>query len=182
MKRSLRSTIAIVLAIAGQLLTVLSPAFAADPGVALRANSNRDSAVFADVALNRENQLVGAVVNRAGASLPAIPVIVWNNSRQIASTITNDHGEFAVTLQRGGVLQIQAAGKLHFCRVWSPQAAPPSADSRLLLVAAERTLRAQGGAYPWISEHPWLFYGALATAIVVPIVVISSNDDDDSSS
>jgi hypothetical protein len=110
------------------------------------------------------------------------PVIVDGNAITRTS-ITDNEGRFQVKLDRGGVYRLQAAGGNAVYRVWSSQAAPPSAGRLAMIVTGDNTLRGQSSpVYSWISEHPWCFYTLLATAIAVPVVIVSANHNDDSSS
>jgi hypothetical protein len=110
-------------------------------------------------------------------------VLLVDASRQAVSAQTNDQGRFAFVVPRGGFYVVSAAGSGEVCRVWTHQAAPPSAQSQVVLRAPHTVIRGQSSpAYQWISEHPWLFYTGLAAAITVPLVVANSGSDDAPSS
>jgi hypothetical protein len=173
----LRATIIAVVLVAGQVTS--GPLYAGD-ALKSSAFSSVPRSTVVDVALDEQGDLRGLVVSQEGQPIPTVPVSVTVGTDISATTVTDDRGAFRFRLGRGGIYQLQAAGGAGFYRVWSRQAAPPSAKPNVLLVASSQTVRGQGHLYSWISEHPWCFYSILATAIVVPVVVVSAKDDSSS--
>jgi hypothetical protein len=138
--------------------------------------------VVSDVALGPDGLLRGQVVNSQGLGVAGVTVALWQQGSEVASGITGERGQFALAVSRGGIYQVVAAEGQAICRVWSPQAAPPSAASGVLIVAGTLVVRGQSSpVYNWIAERPYLFYGGVAAAIAVPLVVLNDDDDDPAS-
>jgi hypothetical protein len=77
-------------------------------------------------------------------------------------------------------------------RAWAPRTAPPSANRAILAVAREDSVRGQyappiaaapagpgpfGKTMNWISDHPLITAGIVATAIAVPVAIAADDDD-----
>jgi hypothetical protein len=117
-----------------------------------------------DVALARGGLLQGQVVDAKGTAMKAIPVSVWFNNQQVAKTVSDDSGRFTVTGLRGGVHQVTAGQGAGVYRLWTVDAAPPSATSGAVVVPGEAVVRGQNG-YPVrsILESPVLWGGLMYT-------------------
>jgi hypothetical protein len=184
MNQPITAKLAVLLMICGQVVAHPAPLYAA-PAADSRPTSgllsSRNHASAADVALDSQGQLHGQVLDPQGQPVSQVPVILEGNGVPRLNSVTDGEGQFQLKLDRGGVYRLQAAGGTAICRVWSFQAAPPSAGRSALIVAGAPNIRGQGSPlYGWISEHPWCFYTVLATAIAVPIVVVSANHDSSS--
>lgn len=149
----------------------------------------------ADVALAEGGVLSGQVVDAQGAVVVGAPVSIVAGGREVARATTNRNGVFTAPGLKGGVYEVAAAGHHGVYRAWAPRTAPPSANRAILAVAAQDTVRAQyappaippagqpspfGKAMNWISDHPIITAGIVATAIAVPLAL--SDDDDDPAS
>jgi hypothetical protein len=136
-----------------------------------------------DVALTDGGVLVGQVVDPQGAALRKAPVSLFQRDREIARTLTDHQGYFAVRGLRGGVYQIAAAQGHGIFRVWTPGTAPPSCQQGALLIAGDPTFRGQcsgpcGGpsAGPmgyWLSS-PCVVGAIIGAAVAVPMAIHNS--------
>ena len=117
----------------------------------------------------------------------SIPTLaLFKNGKEIARLETDQRGRFAVNGLKGGVYQVATVGQQGVYRMWAPRTAPPVAKKGLILVSGD-VVRGQGyGPGPsgpfstvtgWISQHPLMTAGIIATAIAIPLAI----DDDDGS-
>ena len=91
----------------------------------------------------------------------------------IATSTTNDRGEFVVTGLRGGVYHLSTAQGETTVRAWAEGTAPPATQQGILVVDGDSTVR---GSSFLIS--PWLLGGIAILAITLPLVL----DDNDNAS
>ncbi len=169
---SLRAA-ALALACTGMLLQPM--AMAATPQATL----------VTDIALRDGGVLVGQVMDGQGAIMAKAPVALIQNGKEIARAETDQRGGFAVSGLKGGVYQVATVGLHGVYRLWAPRTAPPAAKQGLMLVSGN-VVRGQGfapgGAFSavtgWMSQHPLMTAGIIATAIAIPIAI----DDDDPAS
>jgi hypothetical protein len=117
-----------------------------------------------DVALARGGLLNGQVVDAKGAAMKAVPVSVWFENQQVAATVTNENGQFSVNGLRGGVHQVTAAQGSGVYRLWTAEAAPPTAKAGNVVVPGQTIVRGQNG-YPVQSflTSPILWGGIMYT-------------------
>jgi hypothetical protein len=149
----------------------------------------------ADVALAEGGVLTGQVVDAQGAVQAGTPVVIFAGGREVARVATNRNGVFSAPGLKGGVYEVAAAGHRGVYRAWAPRTAPPSANRAILAVAQQDSVRGQyapplapappgqpglfGKTMNWISDHPIITAGIVATAIAVPVAL---SDDDDPAS
>lgn len=98
-----------------------------------------------DVALDRGGLLQGQVIDAQGAAMQQAPVSVWFENRQVATSLTNEHGQFSVTGLRGGVHTVSAGKGGAVYRLWTSEAAPPGARSGTVVIPGETVMRGQNG-------------------------------------
>lgn len=161
------------------LSMLVQPALAASPVPA---------SGVADIALGEGGLLTGRVVNAQGAPIVDTAVSLQQAGEEVAATVTNEEGVFAVRGLRGGLYQVVSDGGVVTYRLWAPNTAPPAANQAALVVTGQEILAGQygphqsggGGLMGWVREHPLLVAAGIATAIAVPIAV--ADDDDDSAS
>lgn len=151
---------------------LVSPVAAATPGVAPR-----------DIALHQGGVLVGQIVDAKGVSIAKAQVSLFSAGKEVARTQSDSTGNFAVKGLKGGVYQVASENNQGVYRLWSAQTAPPSAQRGMMLVSDTDIALGQGGqAGPfrgvanWVSQHPIMTAGVIATAIAIPIAL---DDDDD---
>lgn len=139
----------------------------------------------ADVALQQGGLFAGKVVNAQGAPIAKTPVSVQQAGQEVASTVTNEEGVFAVQGLRGGLYQVVAADGAVTYRLWTAETAPPAANQSALIVTGDAIVNGQygppggGGVMAWVREHPLLVGAGVAAAIAIPLAVA---DDDDPAS
>jgi hypothetical protein len=134
-----------------------------------------------DVALSSGGVLQGTVVNAQGVAQPGIDVYVGQQGQLIATTRTNDEGQFVVSSLRGGVYQIATSGSNGIYRLWAAQTAPPAAQAKLLVVNDGQIALGQccddgscGGCCGsgWgLLGNPWVLGGIVAAAIAIPLAL-----------
>ena len=124
--------LAVVLATVGLVLPLHASALAAGPQRTQR-----------DVALGPGGLFHGQLVDRQGSGMSGATVTVSARGREVASGITDDAGNFAITGLRGGVYQVQTGQVTGVYRLWAPQSAPPSAQRSVLLVTDPFVARGQ---------------------------------------
>ena len=124
--------LAVVLATVGLVLPLPVSALAAGPQPVRR-----------DVALGPGGLFRGQLVDRQGSGLSGATVTVSRRGREVASGITDDDGNFAITKLRGGVYQVQTGQVTGIYRLWASRSAPPSAQQSVLLVTDPFVARGQ---------------------------------------
>lgn len=143
-------------------------------------------ATVVDVGLRPGGRLSGRAVDPGGAPLAGAAVTVKRASGEVATTVTDRDGRFAVDGLRGGVYQVVAGPGCRIARLWMPGTAPPAAADQLLLVRPAETLLGQREAGPLLSswEHvkhwlanPWFTGGLVAAAVAIPVIVHNANVD-----
>ena len=126
-----------------------------------------------DVALAKSGTLRGQVVDTDGQPIHGSKVEIRTGIQLIATSTTNDRGEFVVTGLRGGVYHLSTAQGETTVRAWAEGTAPPATQQGILVVDGDSTVR---GSSFLIS--PWLLGGIAILAITLPLVL----DDNDNAS
>jgi hypothetical protein len=121
--------------------------------------------IVQDVALARGGLLQGQVVDSQGLAMKAVPVSVWYENNQVATTVSDEQGRFSVGGLRGGVHQVSAGQGAGVYRLWTAEAAPPTAANGTVVVPGQAIIRGQNG-YPVrsILQSPVLWGGIMYTA------------------
>ena len=150
-----------------------------------------------DVALDANHRLHGKLVNAEGIALAHANVQLFRAADLITAAKTDAQGKFQTDAIGTGSCQLVTAHQTVNLRVWTRNAAPPTA-SQHLLVAETGVIRGQcavpgcevincngscaGGAYGGMFGmffHPLVLGAAVAAAIAIPIAL--DDDDDDAS-
>jgi len=152
----------VVVWVAAVGLCVPQLAFAAKPAGAQRP-------AILDITLHDGGAFLGQVVDAQGSPVVGMPVSLRDGNRPLAEARTNAQGFFAFQGLQPGVYQVATPAGAAVYRVWSPQAAPPSAKPGALLVSTGQTVRGQGLGF--LGSYPLLTAALIATAIAVPIAV-----------
>lgn len=148
---------------------------------------------IADIALSEGGVFAGKLVNAQGAPIAKTAVSLQQAGEEVAATVTDEEGVFAVQGLRGGLYQVVSEGGVVSYRLWAANTAPPAANQSALIVTGDAILNGQycgpacppsggrvgGGALGWVREHPLLVAAGIATAIAVPLALA---DDDDPAS
>jgi hypothetical protein len=123
-----------------------------------------------DVALTAGGGFCGQVVDAQGRPQAATQVLVCRQQQVMATTTTDQNGQFSLHGLQGGIYQIFAGQGMKNFRLWAPGTAPPAARQSALLVAGDQVVRGQGGLRYWLT-NPWVLAIGVATAIAVPIAL-----------
>lgn len=126
--------------------------------------------VFTDVELATGNVLTGSLVDGRGKGIDGAKVSIRFNQKEIASTVTDKDGAFAVKGLRGGQHVIVAGDEAALVRLWAPETAPPNARTSALLVRGSSVVRGQFGGIDMVG------LATLALAGVATGYAISNNN------
>ena len=154
---------AVVLATLG-IVVPNAPVMAAGPKPAARPSVQLVDAKVFDIALSKDGIFSGRVVDHTGAALEGAQVTMKQRNKEVARTITDKNGTFAVSNLKGGVYSVSSGFTEGTYRMWAEKAAPPSAKEQGLLVMGQNGARGQFGGF---GDGGVLLVGALATAAVV---------------
>ena len=130
--KSLRHSTCLLLA---GLLSVGSPLMAGEP-VEIRSS---------DVALNAGGMLKGTILNTAAQPVAGVAVNVLHEDKVVATSMSNEQGEFTVKGLRNGAHVIKVGETQQAVRLWGTDAAPPAAVENIAIVVDEETVRGQMG-------------------------------------
>lgn len=98
--------------------------------------SRRTVQTVSDVELDAGGDLQGVVRDPTGNPSPNTQVVVLRNHEELASSITDADGHFAIGGLRGGVYSIEAEGGAVPVRVWAAGTGPPVAQPAAQIVRA----------------------------------------------
>jgi hypothetical protein len=87
-----------------------------------------------DIKLTADGRFDGQIVDSLGHGAPATEVQLWSDGKLAARCVADQEGRFQFPGLRAGVYQLLAPGTGRVVRLWQPAAAPPAAQSALLLV------------------------------------------------
>ncbi|MCH5375675.1 MAG: carboxypeptidase-like regulatory domain-containing protein [Planctomycetes bacterium] len=134
-----------------------------------------------DVRLDPQGTLRGQLVNLQGQPVADQPLELHRGGQTIARASSRADGEFVFQRLPAGVYQIRLGSYAAACRAWTADAAPPSAQSRLIMLSEPITVRGQQPIHE-IFRNP-LFIGlVVAAAIAIPVAIHNSQDDKPSGS
>jgi len=88
-----------------------------------------------DVALDDLQRLTGRMVDGNGAPVANESILLGSKSGPPQQATTDDEGNFFFAVTRGGTYSVSTAHHNQHTRVWTSEAAPPSASQGLLIVA-----------------------------------------------
>jgi hypothetical protein len=123
-----------------------------------------------DIALADGGVLHGRLVDLQNRSVANVPVAVRAQSKEVARSMTTNDGHFTVTGLRGGVIQLAAGDGRGVYRLWTANAAPPSAQKNAIVYTQFGT----GGGMKMLLANPIVIAGVVATAIAVPVAIANS--------
>lgn len=128
--------------------------------------------VIVDVSLTQNNLLRGQVVNGQGAPKAKSEVTLASGGALVARGVTNEQGHFALKVEKGGIYALSEGETAALVRVWTSQAAPPSANHGVLMVSDQNVTRAAlGGA-----SIGTIVGIAAVVGIVTAVVVVAADD------
>ncbi len=161
-----------------QVVTIVCIGLLVSQSMALAGEMNRQ--VTTDVALAAHGMLVGQVVDQQGIGIPGARVVVRQHDRDLAGTVTDKNGKFAVSGLRSGTYQLAAANGQATVRLWTANAAPPVAKSRVMIVSGfDQVIRAQFGGG---GIGPWILPALAAGGIIAGVAIATSNNSSPPSS
>ena len=123
-----------------------------------------------DTRLDRAGRLLGQVVDAEGRPQADIPINVLRGGKTLARVVTDSEGRFHVDGLSGGLIIIDTKGATALARVWTNEAAPPSAMSAILLVTDASIARGQILSDP----YQWSVIGA--GLLIGGVIVIVATD------
>ncbi len=129
----------------------------------------------ADIALTRDNALNGRLVDETGQPVVGTRVAIYSKGHMTAATVSDQAGAFSLVTNRGGVYELHTGDRFQIVRLWHYDAAPPSAESTILLRVGEETVRGQRPIECLFCFQPWFLGVLIAAAIAVPIAVHNSD-------
>ena len=133
--KSLRNGTCLLLA---GLLSVGTPLMAGEP-VEIRST---------DVSLHVGGFLKGTVLNTAAQPMAGVPVNVFHEDKVVATSMSNEQGEFTVKGLRNGAHVIKVGATQQTVRLWGTDTAPPAAVENIAIVVDAETIRGQMGTGP----------------------------------
>lgn len=124
-----------------------------------------NQAPVGDVTLTADGLLRGQLVNRDGAAKANLSVTAYAAEQAVGQSRTDQQGNFAIRLAKGGVYRLSDGETSTVLRVWTSQSAPPSAKAGVLMVSDKDLTRGQlGGGFPLV---PILLVTGIAAGIAV---------------
>ena len=131
-----------------------------------------------DVSLQAGGVLRGQVLDKQGqpcAGLPITVIKVGVTTDKPIEAQTDSQGRFQFEGLSAGVYQVATAEGGTLCRLWTPNAAPPSAVPAALVVQGEGPVRGNLGG---IGPLGWTLIGlGVAAAIAIPLALQKNNDE-----
>ncbi len=158
------------LTIAAMLMSCLAPCLQAS--AAAPANS-RETAVVQDIVLSPAGDLAGQVLETESATV----VSLHRGAKMIAQTPTQQEGRFVFRGLRPGVYRLQSGASGATCRLWSVNAAPPSAGKIVQLSAGELIMRGQRPLGSAIFGDPIILGAIILAGAAIPIIIHNTGDD-----
>lgn len=126
-----------------------------------------------DVQLSHANVFHGQVVNGQGVPQAGKDIQLLAGGRVVSQATTTADGRFAVKVSQGGIYVLKDQHAASVLRVWTAEAAPPSASNSVLMVSDQQVARAN----LCDPDHGmWIGLGLFAGAVTAVFVTL---DDDD---
>ena len=135
-----------------------------------------------DVSLGKTGTFSGRTVDHTGAPVEGAKVLLKQGKSVVAETVTDENGRFTVPSVKSGLYQVSSGATEGTYRLWSEQAAPPSAKAQGLLVLGENGARGQYGCCCDDGSGMWLCAAGLAVAgiaIAGLVIAINANNKSD---
>lgn len=127
----------------GMIAPQLSLAAVGNPAV--DAPRSGAPARVVDVALNEHSVLSGQLVDAQGVGKHDCRVRILSDEQVIGEALTDYQGRFSISVPRGGVYTLSDGEASALVRVWTAQAAPPSAKASVLMVSDPELARGRLG-------------------------------------
>lgn len=145
-----------------------TPAAKAPAGKVSKANR------VPDLVLTAGGTMTGRVCDHSGKVIEGAKVVLKQNNKEIAQTVTNNEGTYSFKNLKSGVYQVGSGNTDGVFRVWSEKTAPPSAKEHALLVMGENGARGQFGA---VDPTLVLLTAGVIAAVVLSAIAVSEIND-----
>ncbi len=169
------SRIMLWLAVIGLVVPQVGQVSAAD-ATSLNAPKASRQVTLVDVALTKDSALQGQLVDRQGTPKTNTKVRLMSGANVLGEAVTDEQGAFRVDVERGGVYSLSDGQATALVRVWTHQAAPPSAKNAVLMVSDSSLTRAALGNGGLDSVIGWAAIIGVTAAVIWAVV-----DDEDGS-
>ena len=110
-----------------------------------------------NVVLAEGRTLHGRVVQGDGQTLDGVKVELWRGNQVIASTLTDEDGQFSIPNTANGLYLVRSHTATEVVRAWEQDSAPPNSVSAATLTAESNVVRGQSGA----DGTGWMVLGAV---------------------
>lgn len=100
----------------------------------------RPASPITDVTLDDTGQFLGQIVDAQGQPRGGVLVVLRQGHREVARTLTDTQGQFAVVNVPAGLYQLDVGSTRAVYRVWTAETAPPHASQQAVLVAETEPL------------------------------------------
>ena len=121
------------------------------------------------------NVAMQAVLDAQGSPRALMTVTASTGERVVQRATSNEHGQFAMRLQQGGVYVLAAGENQTVIRAWTRGVAPPSARDAVLLVSEQNVERGALGNNGLLADPrvrvglAVAAIGGIATAVVLAV-------------
>lgn len=132
-----------------------------------------------DIRLDQRQQFHGVVVDGQGQAVKACELRLRRTAGHgdPLEARTDEHGRFVFSQVHAGTYQLETEQGVSVCRLWTADAAPPSAAPSLLVVDDPLVERGQRPLGELFVMDPVLMATVVAAAVAIPIVIHKSRDD-----
>jgi hypothetical protein len=126
-----------------------------------------------DLVLTEGGTMTGRVCDHTGKVLDGAKVVLKQNNKEIAETVTNNEGVYSFKSLKGGVYQVGSGNTDGVFRVWTEKTAPPNAKEHALLVMGQNGARGQFGA---VDPTLILLTGGVIASVVLSAILLGQFD------
>lgn len=109
------------------------------------ADNDAPASEIVDVALSSDGRFEGVLVDDQGNPVEAAAITMYLRDEVVAELTTDAEGRFSSSGLQAGVYRVASAQGESMFRLWSHEAAPPTAVTSALLVNSSDVARAQFG-------------------------------------
>jgi len=140
----------------------------------------RPATLITDVTLDETGRFVGQVVDGQGQSRDSMLVVLRQGHREVARTLTDSQGRFAMVNIPAGLYQLDAGTTRAVYRIWTAESAPPQARQLAVLVAeTDPLVRGQNieSAIDQLDVITLLMVASSVSAVIVASATYDKIDD-----
>ncbi|MEX0728607.1 MAG: carboxypeptidase-like regulatory domain-containing protein [Planctomycetaceae bacterium] len=166
---------AVALAVTGMVLP--HPKVMAD-GMNSKSEKSSPANAVRDVALAEGGVLTGVVRDAEGNPLNGAAVAIRQGNEVIASTISDENGEFTIQDLNGGVYVVNAGQSQGVYRLWTEDTAPPSAQTMVDVVSLdEDVVRGQYPGFGGLDVITLVTLGAAIAGVTLAAINLGEIND-----